>query len=681
MASSGVRPDPAGRRPPRRRADALVTLEAGAREDAVVSVSPPFRVDGLVKRYGRSGTPAVDRVSFEVAPGEIYGLIGPDGAGKTSIVQILAGVLRADGGTAAVGGIDVLRDPEKVKPLIGYMPQGLGLNLYDSLTVEENIAFFRDLRRIPQARFQDNRERLLRMTRLAPFVERPAATLSGGMRQKLALICTLLHLPDILLLDEPTTGVDPISRRDFWTIIHDLVASRRVTVLLTTAYMDEAERCHRVALMHRGRFIASGTPEELVAAVPGALVSIGGVPSERVLAVATTWPETESVAMFGSETHVLLRDGAAIEDRLAAAGLASAHVLRISPGLEDVFVRSLRLEGPSSRPSGGIDAASVIERPRVAVDGGAVRTESLTRRFGDFIAVDGVTLSIESGEVFGLLGPNGAGKTTLIKMLCGLTPPSEGVARVAGLDLRDRRAREALRGRIGYMSQRFSLYRDLTVTANLRLYAGLYGLPGPTTRRRIGTLLDALGLDAEADRLTEALPLGLRQRVALAGALLHEPQVLFLDEPTSGVDPLARRQFWTIIHQMARRAGITVVVSTHYMDEAEHCGRLGLMHRGRLIAAAPPAELKRQAMARSGPVVVVQTRDWASAFALLAARFPGAALYGRRIRWRGGRPEDDMSTARALLGERGFTAEVSQQELSMEDAFVDFIEHAGTADA
>jgi ABC-2 type transport system ATP-binding protein len=620
-------------------------------------------------------------VSFEVSRGEIFGLIGPDGAGKTSIVQILAGVLSADGGSASVCGIDVLRRPESVKPLIGYMPQGLGLNLYDALTVDENIAFFRDLRRVPAAQFRENRERLLRMTRLAAFVERPAGTLSGGMRQKLALICTLLHLPDILLLDEPTTGVDPISRRDFWTIIHDLVASRRATVLLTTAYMDEAERCHRVALMHRGRFVAQGAPEDLIAAVPGTLVSIGGVAPERVIAAATMWPETESVAMFGSEAHVLLRDGAVAEEALRAAGLDEAQVRRIPVGLEDVFVHALGPGAPAAGRSAGMDAGAVIGRKPEAADDGAIRMHGLTRRFGRFVAVDSVTLSIGSGEIFGLLGPNGAGKTTLIKMLCGLDPPSEGDARVVGLELRDRRAREALRGRIGYMSQRFSLYRDLTVTGNLELYAGLYGLSRRTTRQRIATLLDALGLGTEAGRLTEALPLGLRQRVALAGALLHEPQVLFLDEPTSGVDPLARRQFWAIIHQMARRSGITVLVSTHYMDEAEHCGRLGLMHRGRLIAAAPPAELKRQATVRSGPVVAVQTPDFAAAFARLVPRFPGAALYGRRIQWRSLRPDEDVAAARAVLGEAGLAAELSQQELSMEDAFVDFIERAGVADA
>jgi ABC-type multidrug transport system ATPase subunit len=632
----------------------------------------PFSVDGLVKRYRRSGDPAVDRVSFQVGRGEIFGLIGPDGAGKTSVVQILAGVLSATGGAASVDGVDVLRDPERVKARIGYMPQGIGLNLYDSLTVDENIAFFRDLRRLPAAQFQANRDRLLRMTRLNEFVDRPAGALSGGMRQKLALICTLLHLPELLLLDEPTTGVDPISRRDFWTIIHDLVASRGATVLLTTAYMDEAERCHRVALMHRGRIIAEGSPDDLTAGVSGTLVSISEVPAGLLLPIAAAWPDTKSVAVFGSDVHVLLDDEAQIEPRLRAAGFHAASVRPIQPGLEDVFVYQLQREAAPPAP---IDAAGVMRRAEDHF-GGAIRAQELTCRFGAFRAVDALTLDIQPGEIFGLLGPNGAGKTTLIKMLCGLQRPSAGLATVGGLDLRDARARDTLRGRIGYMSQRFSLYRDLTVRANLELYASLYGLARGQARERIDALLGALDLAVSADRLTEALPLGLRQRVALASALLHEPRVLFLDEPTSGVDPLARRQFWAIIHLVARRAGMTVLVSTHYMDETEHCDRLGLMAQGRLIAAAAPSVLKAQALERSGPVVTARAADFSSAYRLLSARFPRVALYGRRIQWRSRNPAEEMAEARAVLAGAGIGAEMSHEDPSMEDTFLDFMERA-----
>ena len=575
-------------------------------------------VRGLHRTYARGRIRAVADVSFRVARGEVFGLIGPDGAGKTSVLQVLAGVLRAGAGAATVAGVDVLREPEAVKGRIGYMPQGLGLNLYDSLTVEENIEFFRDLRRVPRAAYRENRERLLRMTRLGPFEDRPAGKLSGGMRQKLALICTLIHLPDVLLLDEPTTGVDPISRRDFWTIIHTLVASRGVTVLLTTSYMDEAERCHRVSLMHAGALIAGGTPDELTGAL---------------------------------------------------AGRAS---------LEDVFVDHLtrgRPQRPGASLLGWASARAVSGDGGPGAAGAAVVADGLTCRFGTFTAVDRVSLEIRPGEILGLLGPNGAGKTTLIKMLCGLLPPTEGTAVVAGRDVR--RARTEVRGRIGYMSQRFALYRDQTVRENLRLSAGLHGIPRGERRARIEALLAGLDLGALGDRLPPALPLGLRQRLALACAILHEPRVLFLDEPTAGVDPLARRQFWDLVHLLAHQRGVTVLVSTHYMDEAGHCDRLGFMHEGRLVAHGRPDELTRRAEAVGGPMVAVEAPDFARAFTLVRAGFPHAMLYGRRIRWQSAAPEADVRRATAALAEAGLTARVGIQPLSMEDTFVSVLHAAG----
>jgi ABC-2 type transport system ATP-binding protein len=567
-------------------------------------------VRGLTRTYSRGRIRAVDGVSFTVGRGEVVGLIGPDGAGKTSVLQILAGVLGADAGTASVAGVDVVRDPERVKPLIGYMPQGLGLNLYDSLTVAENVEFFRDLRRVPRARYADNRERLLRMTRLAPFLDRPAGKLSGGMRQKLALICTLIHLPDVLLLDEPTTGVDPISRRDFWSIIHTLVVSRGVTVLLTTSYMDEAERCQRVSLMHAGAVIAAGVPDELTARGGGA-------------------------------------------------------------SLEDVFVR--HLAGAARAPG----AAPAVTPGEAAVPAGAttVRAEGLTCRFGAFTAVDQVSLEVHAGEILGLLGPNGAGKTTLIKMLCGLQPPTAGTAVVAGHDVR--RARGRVRGSIGYMSQRFALYRDQSVTDNLRLSAGLYGLGRATAGRRIDALLASLGLADFRDRLPQALPLGLRQRLALASAILHEPRVLFLDEPTAGVDPVARRQFWDLVRDLAHRRGVTVLVSTHYMDEAANCDRLGCMHQGRLVALGRPDELTRQAGKDGGPMVTVDAPDFARAFVLVREHVPDAMLYGRRIRWQTDHPDEDVRELTAALAAAGLEARAGIQPLSMEDTFVSILHAAG----
>jgi ABC-type multidrug transport system ATPase subunit len=644
------------------------------------STSPPpdrgiIRLTGLHKHYSRGRVHAVDGISFEVHQGRVYGLIGPDGAGKTSILQILAGVLSADSGAASIAGIDVRSRPEDVKPLIGYMPQGLGLNLYDSLSVAENIEFFRALRQVPEATFRENRERLLAMTRLAPFLDRPVAKLSGGMRQKLALICTLIHLPDILLLDEPTTGVDPISRRDFWTIIQDLVASRGATVLLTTAYMDEAERCNYVALMHQGRIIASGAPDALAESLTVRLLAVGGAPPLVLQRIFHSWPETESVALFGAKVHLALRDPAVdVAARLRQAGITGALVGDIPAGLEDIFVHHLlEQRAPTSGDDTALGALSRDPPPETAVP---IATEGLTCRFGDFVAVDAVDLEVRTGEIFGLLGPNGAGKTTLIKMLCGLLAPSAGRARVTGHDLGLADDRLAVRAHIGYMSQRFSLYRNLTVTANMELYAGLYGLPRKTRAARIATLLAGLGLAAYADRATKALPLGLRQRLALASALLHEPSLLFLDEPTSGVDPVARRQFWDMVHLLARENGITVLVSTHFMDEAEHCDRLALMHQGRLAAAGTPAELKTRAEAEAGPAVFVQARDFARAYQLLRAQFPHAMLYGRRIQWQSRQPEQAATMARNLLATANIVAHVGRQALTMEEAFVHFVEQA-----
>jgi ABC-2 type transport system ATP-binding protein len=638
------------------------------------------RVEDLHKSYARGRIRAVDGVSFNVHTGRVYGLIGPDGSGKTSVLQVLAGVLSADAGHAEVAGIDVRRRPEAVKPLIGYMPQGLGLNLYDTLSVGENIEFFRALRQVPEERYRENVERLLAMTRLAPFLDRPAGKLSGGMRQKLALICTLIHLPDILLLDEPTTGVDPISRRDFWTIIQDLVATRGVTVLLTTSYMDEAERCTYVGLMDRGRLIAEGTPQDLCAALPGRLVSVAGAAPQALLPQLAAWPETLATALFGRELHVLLDDGGVdVAGRLASAGLDNVQVQDIAPGLEDVFVQRLTRSGATGTTgTAHADPAEVLAAaPDEGTGTAPVRTEALTCRFGDFTAVDAVGLTVETGEIFGLLGPNGAGKTTLIKMLCGLLRPSDGRAQVLDIDLARGRDRRRLRARIGYMSQRFSLYRDLTVRANLDLYAGLYALPRSERDRRIDALLGGLELAGHAQRPTRDLPSGLRQRVSLAAALLHEPKLLFLDEPTSGVDPLARREFWDLVHLLARRSRITVLVSTHYMDEAEHCDRLGLMHQGRLIAVGAPSELRTRAEQEGGPVVAVDAHDFAAAYQALRDAFPAAMLYGRRIQWQTATADADAARAEALLGEAQLDGHLRRLALSMEDAFVHFVSRAG----
>jgi ABC-2 type transport system ATP-binding protein len=641
-------------------------------EDPTTAEPPRIEVNRLCRSYRRGRIRAVRDVSFEVPRGEVFGLIGPDGAGKTSVLQVLAGVLRADSGAVRVAGVDVVRDPEAVKEAIGYMPQGLGLNLYDSLTVQENIEFFRDLRRVERKQYDDNRERLLRMTRLERFLDRPAGALSGGMRQKLALICTLIHLPDVLLLDEPTTGVDPISRRDFWSIIHTLVVSRGVTVLMTTAYMDEAERCHRVSLMHDGAVIAAGRPDELTAGLAGRVWSVRSAHPDDVVDALQTGPGAQSLAIAGGEVRVLARG--ADDDptgRLAASGLTGFAVEPVRPSFEDVFVEHLTRERPS--PAGAPPGLLATAPARVM--GGAIVADRLTCRFGAFTAVDRVSLTVDEGEILGLLGPNGAGKTTLIKMLCGLQAPAAGTAVVAGFDVR--KAWIALRGHIGYMSQRFSLYRDQTVLENLRLSAGLYGIPRARRQSRIDALLSSLGLERLADRQPQALPLGVRQRLALASAILHEPRVLFLDEPTAGVDPLARRQFWDLVHLLAHQHGVAVLVSTHYMDEAIHCDRLGFMHDGRLVGLGTPTELRRRAEEAGGPMLAVDAPEFGRAFTLLRARFPDAMLHGRHIRWQTPRPEGDREVATEALAAAGIPATVETRSLSMEDTFVSVLRAAG----
>jgi ABC-type multidrug transport system ATPase subunit len=624
-----------------------------------------LEASGLRRWYGHfKRVDAVRGVSFRVGRGEIFGLIGPDGAGKTSIIQMLAGILRPHGGSASVDGMDVVAASERIKDRVGYMPQGLGSNLYDSLTVHENIEFFRDFRNLPADVYEKNRAELLEVTRLAPFLDRRAASLSGGMRQKLGLICTLIHLPDVLLLDEPTTGVDPISRQEFWQIIHRVVDERGATVLVSTSYMDEAERCHRIALLHAGKVVAEGSPDDIRHRARGRFARLAAEPQASALQLLRQRSDIQSTEIFGDEIHVRFDgDLRAIESALIGHGVTLKDVALQEPGLEDVFLQLLGDE----RESPSFSIATVATRQ----SGAALECRRVSRRFGGFTAVDSVDLVVRRGEIFGLLGPNGAGKTTLIKMMCGLLEANAGDIAIGGIDVRSERQR--VWSVIGYMSQRFSLYQDLSVQQNLQLYADLYSLP----RSAYAELMVRLGLEPFASRLTRDLPVGLRQRVSLLCAVLHRPATVFLDEPTSGVDPRARRLFWDLIHSLSREGGMTVVVSTHYMDEAAHCDRLGLMHQGRLIADGSPADLKERSRRRSGSVLAIRTADSRTAYHLLRRERPHAVLYGDHIRVRTFDADGDHVMLAHVLARAGVAGiRIEPAPISMDEAFTDFIQAA-----
>ena len=558
-----------------------------------------------VRRSFRSGKRvihAVDGVTADIPRGAVTGLIGPDGAGKTTLMRLVAGLLRADAGRVTVLGIDVGKDALAVQSRLGYMPQRFGL--YEDLTVQENLDLYADLQGVPKAARKERYAALLPMTGLGPFTARTAGHLSGGMKQKLGLACTLVQPPELLLLDEPTVGVDPVSRRELWQIIDRLTAESHTTVLFSTAYLDEAERCQRVLLMHEGRLLGSGPPSSFTAEMAGrsyfASAALARRPLQARLARA---PGILDAVIQGSRVRVVTA-GVEPPDVAQFAGIGNLSLVPTAPRFEDSFVARLRAQEhasaagrtaapePSPGAAGGAGGAAESGGPAV------IHVEHLTRRFGAFVAVDDVTFQVARGEIFGLLGANGAGKTTTFRMLCGLLPPSEGTLRVAGFDLRHSAA--TARARIGYMAQKFSLYADLSVGQNLRFFSSAYRLVGARQRTRIDWALDEFELRPMIDATARDLPLGYKQRLALACALMHEPDILFLDEPTSGVDPLARREFWRRINALAE-SGVTVLVTTHFMEEAEYCDRLVIMATGRVLTEGTPDAIKAGARRADRP--------------------------------------------------------------------------------
>jgi ABC-2 type transport system ATP-binding protein len=555
----------------------------------------------LCKRFVAAGGEtlrAVDEVSLQIRAGELTALVGADGAGKTSLLRMVAGLLKPDAGGLTVLGIDVGAEPQRVQDRISYMPQRFGL--YEDLSVQENLDLYADLHGVPPAQRRQRFARMLAMTDLSRFTDRPAGKLSGGMKQKLGLACTLVRSPQLLLLDEPSVGVDPLSRRDLWQIVQQLVDEERLSVIVSTAYMDEAERCARVFVMHQGRLLAEGTPSSLRARARGLTFTAlppAGQPARALQARLIDAREliVDAVPSGGAVRFITQprADAARLDDLLRG----TEHRPRPEE-LEDAFMMLLREQQQHGADAAPVAAAQVAGKQAGApADDSkpAIAVRDLVRKFGDFTAVASTSFEVARGEIFGLLGPNGAGKTTTFRMLCGLLPATSGQLEVAGLNLRHARAQA--RARIGYVSQKFALYGNLTVGENLAFFGGAYGLRGEALCARVAAALAQFGLQAAAP--SGSLPGGYKQRLAMAAGLLHEPEILFLDEPTSGIDPLARRAFWRTITALAQ-IGVTVVITTHFMEEAEYCDRIAIQDAGRMLALGTPLQVREQAGGAQG---------------------------------------------------------------------------------
>ncbi|MBF2051491.1 MAG: ABC transporter ATP-binding protein [Elainella sp. C42_A2020_010] len=678
-----------------------------------------IQVRGLQKRYGQIA--AVRGVDFTVQRGEIFGLIGPDGAGKTTTFQILAGVMEASAGEVEVLG----RSPREARLGIGYLTQQF--SLYLDLSIDENIRYSAGLREVPPHRLAERRDRYLKLMNLDRFGDRLAGQLSGGMKQKLALCCALIAQPDVLLLDEPTTGVDPVSRREFWDILATL-ASQGVTMVVATPYLDEAERCNRIALMYEGQIQQTGTLKQLrqslrlqrlevrtsqLAAVERVLMEQiqewqGGRDGEDAAREPRRPREggegggefpLVDVQTFGDRLDVLVHSHqageAAVRQILQQHQLPLDSVEAVEATLENVFVTRLRQQGadppfiplPRSEPPklGSADSPEAKteqsvrlthRKPKLKTSNTAIQTRHLYKQFGNFQAVKDVTLQVRYGEIYGLLGANGAGKTTTIKMLCGLLEPSGGEISLAG-ERRNLRSPE-LRRRIGYMSQKFTLYDDLSVVQNLEFYCGVYGVPRPQRRRKIDWVLEICGLVGQEDMLTGRLPGGWKQRIAFGASVMHEPEILFLDEPTSGVDPLARRQFWRLIEDFARQ-GTAVLVTTHYLEEAEHCNSMGFMVAGAVVAEGSPSQIKA---AQPGQLLEIVTNQTQAASDLLKTQLDPwrVSIFGDRLHVVLDHPDTEIAQIQTLFQQ--YQTDTSPLHIyslrrvpfSLEDAFIGIVQ-------
>ena len=538
---------------------------------------PVIQIHNITKSFAGMDRPALNSISANIEAGKMTGLVGPDGAGKTTLIRLLVGLLHPISGYIKVNGFDTKTNADEIHKISGYMPQRFGL--YEDLTVIENLNLFADLRDIKEKERYEKFTSLLEFTNLKNFQSRLAGNLSGGMKQKLGLACALIGNPKVLFLDEPSVGVDPISRRELLKMVKASL-SKDIAVIWSTSYLDEAEQCDNVILLNEGNKLYEGHPNDILKRVEGRIFQIKGIEQKERRKALIYMLQDKNIldgVIQGHDLRILLVKEANLPN------IKHGKYFKSEPRFEDAFIDILG----SNYSKHSKLAEKIAMRPEEDI--AVVKAENLMKKFGDFVAVKNNNFEIKRGEIFGLLGPNGAGKSTTFKMMCGLLQPSSGKAMVKGFDLSS--APSEARSRIGYMAQKFSLYGNLNIIQNLSFFSGLYGLSGANQKVQIDLMIEIFDFKDNLKMNASSLPLGFKQRLALACAVMHQPDVLFLDEPTSGVDPLTRREFWTHINGMVEK-GITVMVTTHFMDEAEYCDRIALIYKGENIATGTPDYIK-----------------------------------------------------------------------------------------
>lgn len=551
-----------------------------------------LNVDLVSKTFLGNETPALQKITFHLFSGKITGVVGPDGSGKTTLLRLLASLMKPDHGKITINGLNSVSQANEAHQIIGYMPQKFGL--YEDLSVMENLNLYADLRNVQGKLRQDKISRLLSFTQLTDFKTRLAGKLSGGMKQKLGLACALIGEPTLLILDEPSVGVDPISRRELWAMVQELLKNN-IAVVWSTSYLDEASKCDSVILLDEGKNLFNGEPKQLLNNVSGCSYLITQLPAEKKRAFLPQISQIQYVidnTIQGDHIRIVIADHKNHPFVAAQLKKLDMDCQTTPPRFEDAYIKLLG--GFTHQTSALAKMLPTKSQKKMTV----IEAKHLTKRYGPFVAVNNLNFSVERGEVFGLLGPNGAGKSTTFKMLCGLLTPTEGTASVMGLDLQT--SSSLARNRIGYMAQKFSLYNNLNGLQNLTFFSGVYGLPLLKQKKQIAMMIEVFNLQDYLTAKTGELPLGIKQRFALACSVMHEPDILFLDEPTSGVDPITRREFWMHINGMVEK-GITVMVTTHFMEEAEYCDRIALIYRGNNIATGSPDHLKNLCKSETHP--------------------------------------------------------------------------------